>query len=97
MSEGRFVMCASNFMDVRMHEMADTKLVRVKVWPDAGEELLKEGKKGGLEVFVREPPLDNRANKRVCMLVARHFKVPVTFVRIVSGHHARGKILSVRQ
>lgn len=77
--------------------MDDVKLVRVKVWPDAGEEHLEEGKKGGLEIFVREPPQDNRANKRVCMLVARHFKVRVADVRIVSGHRARGKILSVRQ
>jgi len=77
--------------------MSEEKLVRVKVWPDAGEELLKEGKKGGLEIFVREPPQDNRANKRVCVLVAAHYKVRVKNVRIVSGHHARGKILSVRQ
>ena len=77
--------------------MADTKLVRVKVWPDAGEEHIEEGKNGELEIFVREPPLDNRANKRVCALVARHFKVSVKDVRIISGHRTRGKILSVRQ
>ncbi len=77
--------------------MSEEKLVRVKVWPDAGEECVEEGAKGGLEIYVREPPLDNRANKRVCALVARHFNVRVGDVRIVSGHHARGKILSVRQ
>lgn len=77
--------------------MDEGKLVRVKVWPDAGGEHLEEGKKGGLEIFVREPPLDNRANKRVCALVARHFKVAVKNVRIISGHRTRGKILSVRQ
>ncbi|MDO8576167.1 MAG: DUF167 family protein [bacterium] len=77
--------------------MDDGRLVRVKVWPCAGEELLEEGKKGALEIFVREPPVDNRANKRVCALVARHYKVPVKNVRIVSGHRTRGKILSVRQ
>lgn len=72
-------------------------LVRVKVWPDAGEELVKKDKKGGLEIFVREPPSQNRANKRVCELVARHFKVTAKNVRIVSGHRTRGKILSVRE
>ena len=78
----------------------DTRLIRVKVWADAGvEHFRKAGKeeKGGFEVFVREPPVDNRANKRVCILVARHFKVPISAVRIVSGHHARGKIFSVQQ
>ncbi|PIR84051.1 hypothetical protein COU18_01435 [Candidatus Kaiserbacteria bacterium CG10_big_fil_rev_8_21_14_0_10_51_14] len=74
-----------------------TLLVRVKVWADAGEEHFGKGEKGGYEAFVREPPVDNRANKRVCALVARHFKVSVSAVQIVSGHHARGKILSVRQ
>ncbi|MBI5457143.1 DUF167 domain-containing protein [Candidatus Kaiserbacteria bacterium] len=77
--------------------MTDAKLVRVKVWPDAGEESVEEGKKGGLEIFVREPPLHNRANKRVCALVARHYKVRAEDVRIVSGHRTRGKIVSVRQ
>jgi len=77
--------------------MTDAILIRVKVWPDAGEEYIEKGKKGGFEVFVREPPSQNRANKRVCVLVARHFKVPVESVRIVSGHRTRGKILSVRQ
>lgn len=77
--------------------MTEEKLIRVKVWPDAGEELVKEGKRGGLEMFVREPPSQNRANKRVCELVALHYKVSVKNVRIVSGHRTRGKILSVRQ
>ncbi len=77
--------------------MPQVQRIHVKVWPDAGEELVKEGKKGGLEIFVREPPLQNRANTRVCVLVARHFKVPLEAVRIVSGHRTRGKILSVRQ
>lgn len=77
--------------------MAEAKLVRVKVWPDAGAEHLEEGKKGVLEIFVREPPQGNRANKRVCALVALQYKVSVKNVRIVSGHRTRGKILSVRQ
>ncbi len=82
---------------VKYVSMADSLLVRVKVWPDAGEELVEERKNGGLEIFVREPPVDNCANKRVCELVARHYKVPVKNVRIVSGHRTRGKILSVRE
>ncbi len=72
-------------------------LVRVKVWPDAGEELVKKDKKDRLEIFVREPPSRNRANKRVCELVALRYKVPAKSVRIVSGHRTRGKIVSVRQ
>ena len=78
-------------------DMRNEILIRVKVWPDAGEELVKKDKKGGLEIFVREPPLMNRANKRVCALVAQQYKVSVKDVRIVSGHRARGKILSGRK
>lgn len=74
-----------------------TQLVRVKVWASAGKEHFEKIERGGFEAFVREPPVDNRANKRACVLVARHFQVPVSAVRIISGHHARGKILSVRQ
>ena len=47
------------------------------------------------EISVREAAERNLANGRVLELVARHFKLPVGKVRIISGHHSPSKILSV--
>lgn len=47
------------------------------------------------EISVKEPAEENRANKRVIELVARHFQIPTAKVRIKSGHHSPSKILIV--
>lgn len=47
------------------------------------------------KISVKEPAKQNLANKRVCMLVARHLKTALTNVRIINGHHSPSKLLSV--
>lgn len=51
--------------------------------------------KDHFEVSVRELAERNLANRRIIELVARHFKLPVGKVRIISGHHSPSKILNV--
>lgn len=46
-------------------------------------------------IWVKEKAERNMANNRVVELIARHFKVQLNKVRIVSGHHSPSKILSV--
>lgn len=74
-----------------------TKLthVRIRVTPKSKRESVTEGKKGTLEVLVKEPSEENRANIRALALVASHLGVSVKALRIVRGHHSRGKILEV--
>jgi hypothetical protein len=69
--------------------------VKVRVRAGAKREEIQEKSKDHLELSVKEPAEANLANRRVMALVAAHFKVPVARVRIVSGHHSPGKILSV--
>lgn len=47
------------------------------------------------EVSVKEKAERNQANTRVLALVASHFKVPVSKVRIVNGHQHPSKLLIV--
>ena len=47
------------------------------------------------EVSVREKAERNMANTRVLALVAEHFSVPISKVRIVNGHHHPSKLLVV--
>jgi uncharacterized protein YggU (UPF0235/DUF167 family) len=42
-------------------------------------------------------PVDDQANVAVCKLIADHLGVRVSRVEIVSGHHSRDKVLSIRR
>ncbi|MDO8593923.1 MAG: DUF167 family protein [bacterium] len=67
--------------------------IKVHVIPESREESLKE--KGDLlYVSVREKAEGGAANRRVLELLREHFS-PRGNIRIVSGHHAPHKIISV--
>ena len=64
-------------------------LIKVKVHPRSKKEEVKEGEVW--EVWVREPPLEGRANEAVIKLLKKYFKR----VRLVKGHRSRLKIFEV--
>ena len=69
--------------------------IKIRVTPDAKEEKFCQKTKDHFTISVREEAERNLANGRVLELVARHFKLPVGKVRIISGHHSSSKILNV--
>jgi uncharacterized protein YggU (UPF0235/DUF167 family) len=68
--------------------------LKVFVTPGARKESVEE-KGDVLAIAVREPAQGNRANDRVRELVARRFGVATAAVRIITGHHSRGKMVSI--
>jgi uncharacterized protein YggU (UPF0235/DUF167 family) len=71
-------------MYIKLHVVADSK-----------KELLTKVSEDHFTATVREAAERNMANRRVVQLIAAHFAVPANKVRIISGHHSPGKILSV--
>jgi uncharacterized protein (TIGR00251 family) len=70
--------------------------IRVNVKPNSRtEELSQEG--DSLIVKVREPPREGKANQAVIKLLARHFGVPHSQVKILSGFRSRNKVIEVAQ
>ncbi len=69
--------------------------IRVKVKSGMKKESLHVMSKSLFEVSVREKPLQNQANARVLVLIARHFGVPVKQVRIMGGHHSPSKLVRI--
>lgn len=67
--------------------------IHVKVLAGASRESFKEKSKDHFEVSVREKAERNMANKRTIEIVANHFKVPISKVRIVNGHHHPSKLI----
>lgn len=69
--------------------------IRVKAFPNAGKEVVEKLDDHRLQICVREPATDNRANKRIIEIVASHYNIPTNTVRIISGHHRPNKLLQI--
>ena len=70
--------------------------IQVKVKPRSKtEDVTKEI---GVDVYVvrvKEPPIEGKANRAVLKLLARHFEVPESRLRIVSGLTSKNKVVEV--
>jgi len=70
--------------------------IQVKVKPNSKiEDLSQEG--NILVVKVKEPPKEGKANQAVIKLLAEHFGVPRSQVRILSGSRSRDKVIEVEE
>ena len=69
--------------------------IRVRVTAGAKKESLERSLNDLFLVSVKEPAEQNRAKVRVMELVAEHFGVNQKQIRIISGHHSSGKVLSI--
>ena len=68
----------------------------VRVRPNAREE--RVDKIGDiLTVYVKEPPKENKANRRLINLLSEYFKVPKSQIFIVSGMKSKQKIIEIKQ
>lgn len=48
-----------------------------------------------LEIWVNEPPQDNRANDKVIKVICDYFKCPKSGVKIIKGLKTNNKVISV--
>jgi uncharacterized protein (TIGR00251 family) len=68
--------------------------IQVKVKPNSRtEDVSQEG--ASFIVRVKEPPREGKANQAVIKLLARHFRVPKSRVRILSGFRNKNKVIEV--
>ena len=71
------------------------RYIHAKVTAGAKKESLRQKSEDHFEVSVREKAEHNLANKQVLELLALHFKIPVSKIRIINGHHNPSKLLVV--
>ena len=69
--------------------------VVVRVKPGSSKGPLVESDDEGLVVFVSEKAIDGAANDGVIKILADHFDVPKSRVRVVRGHTARIKQIEI--
>ena len=71
--------------------------IRVRVIPDARKDEVEETGPNRYEVKVKAPAERGLANEAVLTLMARHLNLPRAHLRLISGHHERSKMISVRE
>jgi len=70
--------------------------IQVKVKPNSrSEEISREG--DSFIAKVKEPPKEGKANQAVIKLLAEHFGVPQSQVRILSGFRSKNKVVEVEE
>ncbi len=69
--------------------------IKVRVTPHAKQEHFTPKGENEFCAAVKERPERSEANHRVQTLVARHFNVPLTSVRFLTGMRAKTKMFEV--
>jgi uncharacterized protein (TIGR00251 family) len=72
--------------------LADT-LLKVRVQPGASRNEIAGKREGSVVVRVTAPPVDGRANKAACKLLADLCGIPPSRVEVVRGQSGRDKVI----
>ena len=74
--------------------MSETAVLKVRLTPRGGKELLGAITDGVLHARVAAPPVDGAANSALLRLLAKQLNYPVSKLTIVAGQHSRLKTVS---
>lgn len=76
--------------------MNDSKQTfNVRVMPRARQNSVDVAPDGTIRVHTTAAPTDGAANAAVIKMLARHFNVPKTSIKIIRGETARNKIIQI--
>lgn len=82
---------------VRLAIIVGNMRIQVKAKPSAKIDQVEQLPDGSYVVSVKEPPIQGRANHAIIRLLAEHFAVPASSVRISQGWTSRQKVIEVTQ
>ena len=71
-------------------------LVNVRVVPRA-RKIRVDNFKDGLKVYISEPALEGRANKKLIEILAEHFNTKKYKITIVRGEKQRDKVVEISE
>lgn len=80
--------------------MAENRIIQVKLTPKAANNRVGDISPGAdgrdiLSVYVTTVPEDGKANEAMIRLLAKHFNVAVSRVRLVRGYTSRQKTIEI--
>ena len=69
--------------------------IYVKVNPRSSRNQVQETAPNEYKVRITAAPVDGEANKMLLRVLAKHFAVPISFVKIVGGKSAKIKMVDI--
>ncbi len=69
----------------------NTILIKVYVFANSKKEKVRKIEEGVFEMYVKEPPMQNMANKRITEILAMHYGVDKRSVKLITGHKSPRK------
>jgi hypothetical protein len=70
-------------------------LLNIRVKPNSRKEGIEKLEDGSYRVSVNAPAMEGKANQALVALLARHFTVPKSAVRVVKGMKGRYKVVDI--
>lgn len=71
-------------------------LIKVKAFPCSKEDKVVKKSEDAFDVFVEAEAERNAANKRIIELLAEHFNLPQTKVKMIKGFKESSKIFDIK-
>jgi uncharacterized protein len=69
--------------------------LKVYLQPKSSKNEIAGPYRDGMKIKVTAPPVEGKANAALIRFLAKEFRVPLSRVEIVKGHHAREKLLKI--
>lgn len=66
--------------------------IKVKLHPNSSQEKINQVSESFYEVWIKEKPIDNKANEKLIRLLKRYFRKPV---KIIKGIKSKLKIVEI--
>jgi uncharacterized protein (TIGR00251 family) len=83
-------------VDQAFFEVKDGRVtLRVRVKPRASKSAVLGVREGELEVAVRAPPVDGRANEELVRVLAEYFDIAKSTISIARGKSGRSKVVRI--
>lgn len=69
--------------------------VKVKVVPRAKKERVDRLPDGSLKIYINEPAIEGRANKKLIEVLTGYFRVKKSNIAIILGEMSRDKVVEI--
>lgn len=72
-------------------------IIKVKIHPNSKENKIISYSENLLEVRIKAPAIENKANKELVNFLSEYFKVNKNSVIIKKGEHSKNKTISIEE
>lgn len=67
--------------------------IKIKIHPNSSQEKIEKINKNEYEIWLKEKPVDNKANEKLLKILKKYFNKPV---KIIKGLKSKNKVVEVK-